>query len=299
MRLSDAEKVSRADLLDLLLLETKYGTRGIFAEDLAKSMLSLAGKDSEDDGSAKKAYFEMLDGVANVELRRNTFRGKYLGNEVTDEQYAAIADGSFKGFFLGDYWRINGYTWRIADFDYWWDRHILLFPDIPLFKAKLFETENISSGFMGSSFFNQSADSNGKTVLEKITSIITDAFNFNHLMTITNYHSNSIVNGSINGVVATFTKAVIPKETMIFGNRNFSIMSSPTSFTRNFSFMTQQLSLLRNRPDYIKFNKDICEGFWLDDVANNTSFARVRYDGTSSFISVTQEEGIRPIIGLF
>jgi hypothetical protein len=36
------------------------------------------------------------------------YRGKYLGDTYTDAQKEAIANGSFDGLFVGDYWRING-----------------------------------------------------------------------------------------------------------------------------------------------------------------------------------------------
>ena len=45
------------------------------------------------------------------------YRGKYLGDTVTAEQAAAIADGSFEDLFIGDYWTMGGVNYRIADFD--------------------------------------------------------------------------------------------------------------------------------------------------------------------------------------
>ena len=39
------------------------------------------------------------------------YRGKYLGTAVTDEQYAAIAAGTFDDLYIGDYWKINGVNW--------------------------------------------------------------------------------------------------------------------------------------------------------------------------------------------
>lgn len=44
---------------------------------------------------------------------------KNLGSVVTAEQKTNIQNGTFKGFFLGDYWTIGGHNWRIVDFNYW------------------------------------------------------------------------------------------------------------------------------------------------------------------------------------
>lgn len=38
---------------------------------------------------------------------RNRFRGKKLGESITDSQYNFIADGSFRDMYIGDYWEIT------------------------------------------------------------------------------------------------------------------------------------------------------------------------------------------------
>ena len=48
---------------------------------------------------------ELID---NPYMHRNVFRGKNLGEFITDEQLAAIRDGSFDDLYVGDYWEING-----------------------------------------------------------------------------------------------------------------------------------------------------------------------------------------------
>ena len=73
------------------------------------------------------------------------YRGKNLGSVVTEEQKTNIKNGTFKGFFLGDYWIIGSYTWRIVDFDYWYDcgdtaftkPHLVIMPDKPLYNAQM------------------------------------------------------------------------------------------------------------------------------------------------------------------
>ena len=65
------------------------------------------------------------------------YRGKNLGSSVTAAQYSATAAGTFDNLFIGDYWIIDGITWRIAAFDYWFGygdtrcttHHILVVPD--------------------------------------------------------------------------------------------------------------------------------------------------------------------------
>lgn len=42
------------------------------------------------------------------------FRGKYLGDSVTDKQRTAIVEGTWDDIFIGDYWTFGGINFRIA-----------------------------------------------------------------------------------------------------------------------------------------------------------------------------------------
>ena len=53
----------------------------------------------------------------NAGAHNAIYRGKNLGTSVTTAQYNAIKAGTFDDLYIGDYWVINGKTWRIAAFD--------------------------------------------------------------------------------------------------------------------------------------------------------------------------------------
>ena len=57
-------------------------------------------------------------GNQNAGFHNSIYRGKNLGSSVSAEQWAQIGAGTFDDMFIGDYWVINGVTWRIAAFDY-------------------------------------------------------------------------------------------------------------------------------------------------------------------------------------
>ena len=100
VNLSELTQINALTADDKLLIGTAEGNKAIGADD---------------------ALFAMLDAFIPKEQRRMIYRGKNLGAVVTEEQKANIKNGTFKGFFLGDYWTIGGYTWRIVDFDYWYN----------------------------------------------------------------------------------------------------------------------------------------------------------------------------------
>jgi hypothetical protein len=91
----------------------------------------------------------------NAGSHNSIYRGKYLGNAVTEAQYAAIAAGTFDDMYIGDYWTINGVNWRIAHFDYWLHcgdtetttHHVVVVPDTILYSAKMNETNVTTGGY--------------------------------------------------------------------------------------------------------------------------------------------------------
>ena len=91
-------------------------------------------------------------------MHRMVFRGKNLGTTLTSGQLAAIQDGTFTDLWVGDYWVINGVTWRIADFDYWYYKvhprtighHAVIMPDSNIVTGAMNLTASSSGGYFGS-----------------------------------------------------------------------------------------------------------------------------------------------------
>lgn len=63
--------------------------------------------------------YDNIDSSYGAGAHNSLYRGKFLGTSVTDEQWAAIRNGSFKDMFIGDYWTIGGIDYVICDFDYY------------------------------------------------------------------------------------------------------------------------------------------------------------------------------------
>lgn len=51
----------------------------------------------------------------------SVFRGKNLGTSVSIEQMQKLKAGDFSDLYVGDYWRCQGHTYRIADINYFPD----------------------------------------------------------------------------------------------------------------------------------------------------------------------------------
>ena len=100
------------------------------------------------------------------------YRGKYLGDAATDEQYAAIADGTFRGLYIGDYWIIGGITYRIAAFDYYYNNgdtactihHVVVVPDTCLYNAQMNTSNTTKGGYVGSAMYTSNLASAKTTI---------------------------------------------------------------------------------------------------------------------------------------
>lgn len=177
---------------DVFLLDGQSGTRKMGADILAKGVLDRfaeigvpTSELSTDDsilvvkgqsGTRKMKItrdllFDYLDKIATFEDRFSTFRGKNLGSEVTEAQLASIDNGSFKGFFLGDYWEMeypgiaDPVKFRIIDADYFYPlvgvtaaenlyseipHHVVVMPDCYLETGVMNDTDVPTGGLLGS-----------------------------------------------------------------------------------------------------------------------------------------------------
>lgn len=111
MRLSQYPKTETLAANSYLITDhPSNGTKAVIPKDLMKNLLSFTDRDM---------FFDFLDEIATITLRRKIFRGKNLGDSITEEQNEAIKDGSFKGMFIGDYWEIGENYFVIYDMDYY------------------------------------------------------------------------------------------------------------------------------------------------------------------------------------
>ena len=125
----------------------------------------------------------------------------YLGDHITEEQSANIANGTFKGLPLGAYWTINNINYRIMARDIYYatdtlqyhdvvNHHVVVMPDTIYSKQQYNSTETSSGGYASSSL---------KTYIENTYNpYITSIFGDNHILSHTHdltagtYRSGSI-----------------------------------------------------------------------------------------------------------
>lgn len=215
------------------------------------------------------------------------YRGKYLGDHVTDEQYLNISNGSFHDLFIGDYWAINGMNYRIAAFDYWLHagdtdlttHHAVIVPDEALYTAQMNTTNVTTGGYTGSRMYTTNLNS-AKTTIKA-------AFP-NHVLKHREYLCNAVTSGASSGFAAFDSEIDLMNEIMVYGSRVWN------GGQHNIGTSKTQLPLFFFRPDLL----NIRVAWWLRDVTAATNFAFVNSFGFANSYHASYTIGVRPAFAI-
>lgn len=252
--------------------------------------------------AAVKAAYDLAKPYDNAGAHNAIYRGKSLGTSVTAAQWAAISAGTFDDMYIGDYWTINGVTWRIAAFDYWFHHgdtfdgrsthHAVIVPDIGLYTAPMNNTDTTVGGYVGSKMYT--------TGLNEAKTSINSAFGTAHIYTHRELLTNSVATsgqpneGLANGYEYRDSTVELISETMIIGRPSWASNGYEMGITEN------QLPLFFYRPDLIGVYSGVnpVHSFWLRDVHSTIRFKAAWYDGTISGAPPSTSYGVRPVFGI-
>lgn len=222
------------------------------------------------------------------------YRGKYLGTEVTAEQYAHIEDGTFHDLFIGDYWTIGGFNWRIADFDYWLHagdtecttHHVVIVPDECLYTAQMNKSNVVTGAYIGSRMYT--------TNLASAKTTINSAFGSTHILNHREYLKNAATNGYESAGAWYDSTVELMSEEMVYGGIQFKNRIQGTNFAYQHTVENSQLNLFRLE------HSRICNraNWWLRDVAASTGFAVVSGNGYSYNNAASNSLGVRPAFAI-
>lgn len=322
MKITDYEKVQTLDSSNMVLIDGNNGTKTILVADFIKSLIGLISSQDFISGvnlseltqinaltaddklligtaegnkaiGADDALFAMLDAFIPKEQRRMIYRGKNLGAVVTEEQKANIKNGTFKGFFLGDYWTIGSYTWRIVDFDYWYNcgdtafttPHLVIMPDKPLYNAQMNETNITTGGYTGSLMYTEN--------LDQAKTLAASAFG-DLILTHREYLTNAVTDGHASAGAWFDSTLDLPNEIMMYGCHVYAAMNNGTVIPTNYTIGKTQLALFTVVPKLISNRAT----FWLRDVVSSASFASVYADGSAACYSASYSRGVRPVFAI-
>lgn len=253
---------------------------------------------------------EQFSGAA---FHNSIFRGKFLGNSVTDQQYNKIADGSFDDLFIGDYWTIESFdrsiNYRIAALDYYYGKgygadnrttshHVLLVPDVPLYSYTMNgSNDTTNTGFSNSKMFTESLKSLENTLNGS------NIFN-NHLMEFGTTIPQACNNGNPTSYIHVMCKSSLLSQRMIFGSEIMKPVAS-TTWIKNYTRESTQLPLFLFAP-WLIYVTSITPGnnpapmYFLQDSVSSTAYAAVNYTSSNlSDQSAKNSLGTRPYFCIY
>ena len=273
-KFADLEAILSVTGTEQMLIHDGNGVKVITVENLHKGLQT-------DIDSVRNV---LADGAA---AHNCIYRGKNLGTSVTAEQYAAISSGKFTDLYIGDYWVINGVTYRIAAFDYYYNcgdtnftkHHVVIVPDTSLYKAQMNTSNVTTGGYTGSAMY--------KSNLAQAKTTIKAAFGSAHVLTKRELLTNA-VNGNTPSGWAWFDSDVeLMNEVQAYGSvawgahdgNGYNVASGDGQFPL---FMFDRTKL-HNREDY-----------WLRDVSSATGFSSVYTYGHAHSRDASNSIGVRP-----
>lgn len=224
---------------------------------------------------------DLISGYNNAGNHNSIYRGKYLGNSITNEQYAHIADGTFLDLYVGDYWTINNVNYRIAAFNYFINTsqnltylttpHVVIVPDsCSMTECQMTDSGSTDGGYYYSTMY--------QSILTGIANDLNDIFS-NHILTHKDYVSYAASNGIVTSVTMVNRTVDLLSQHMVYGSNIFYPISDGTNISCNQTYCKTQLPLFRHEPSLI----NIKTSYWLRDIVDAESFALVGEDGSASY----------------
>lgn len=230
---------------------------------------------------------DILSGGAGA--HNSIYRGKSLGASVTEEQYAAIAAGTFDDLYIGDYWTIGGVNYRIAAFDYYYrcgdtdltKHHIVVVPDTSLYNYVMSDTDITTGGYVGSKMYTEG--------LEQAKTTIKAAFS-GHVLSHRIYLTNAVADGHPSDGAWCDSEVDLMCEQMVYGGAIFMPIADGSAVYTNHRVEKSQLPLFAHAPSMISNRQT----FWLRDVVSASAFADVSHNGDADYSYASSSHGVRP-----
>ena len=278
---------------------------GVFGLELEGQALTGLPEPAEDTDAATKQYADTVAddvktyvdenfNVSSAAAHNSIYRGKYLGSYVTEEQYAAIAAGTFTDLYVGDYWTIGGVNYRIADFDYYYNtgdtactkHHVVVVPDTQLYTHVMNDTNDTTGGYVSSKMYTEG--------LESAKATVKAAFGETHILNHRQYLCNAATNGVQTGGSWYDSQVELMTEQNVYGGKVFGSVTNGTTWPALYTVDKSQYQLFRFAP-WMQTNR---QWYWLRDVASAANFAYANGNGSCVASYASNAYGVRPAFSI-
>lgn len=214
-------------------------------------------------------------------------RGKYLGSSITNAQLNAIANRTYDGLWLGDYWTINGRTHTIVSFEPYWN-----VGDTALTRGHI---GVVTDGGWSSAWYTSNDTSRGyvstdagtirKYLQDTVTPLIKTDFGNSHVLTYRALYPSAYSSGAATGWAWVDACVELLDEVEVYGCQIWG--SSPYEVGHS----ARQLDLFRIDPA-AKYRR---ASWWLRSVYSATWAAYVAGPGDAAGWNASAVRAVRPL----
>lgn len=293
---TDFDAIAKLEDSAIILAHTGDGIHKITYGELKAGMKDLF----TEEFAGFQGDVEAINGVlakinaTGAGAHNSIYRGKYLGNAVTQEQYAAISAGTFDDLYIGDYWTIGGVNYRIAAFDYYYligdtscdKHHVTLVPEANMYTHVMNDTNITTGAYVGSKMYTEG--------LTQAKTTINSAFGAAHILNHRQYLQNAVTDGYASGGSWYDSTVELMTEQNVYGGKIFSNIQNGTALANSYTIDKSQYPLFALNP-YMISNR---QWFWLRDVVSADHFARVSNYGNAHYLSASNAAGVRPAFSI-
>lgn len=296
---SEAETSATAAFESKTAAATSASAAKTKANEAADSA-SAAAASATASGNSAAAAASSAEKVAalnysNAAAHNAIFRGKYLGNHVTDEQWAAIKAGTFDDLYIGDYWTIGGVDYVIAAFNYYLNcgdtacsvNHVTIVPRNNLYNHVMNDTNVVTGAYVGSKMYASGLNS-AKTT-------IANAFGSAHILTIRQLFQNSVTGDYENGHAWYDASVFLMNEINVYGGYVFKSFLHGTGWAYMYSIDNSQYPVFAFDKKMIHTRQD----YWLRDVPLSSRFCLVSDSGNCDDFGASYSFGVRPAFNIY
>ena len=296
---SEAETSATAAFESKTAAATSASAAKTKANEAADSA-SAAAASATASGNSAAAAASSAEKVAalnysNAAAHNAIFRGKYLGDHVTNEQWAAIKAGTFDDLYIGDYWTIGGVDYVIAAFNYYLNcgdtacaaNHVTIVPRKNLYNHVMNDTNVVTGAYVGSKMYASGLNS-AKTT-------IANAFGSAHILTIRQLFANSVSDEYENNGSWYDASVFLMNEINIYGGYVFKSFMHGASWAYMYSLDNSQYPVFTFDKTMIHTRQD----YWLRDVAYSSDFCVVGSSGRCYVGGASASLGVRPAFNIY
>lgn len=228
--------------------------------------------------------------IASAGGHNAIYRGKYLGTEVTSDQWSAIKAGTFENLYIGDYWTIGDMNYRIAAFDYYLGmgdtecttHHVTIVPDTGFYTHAMNSSNSASGAYVGSKMYTEGLD-DAKTT-------INNAFGASHILSHRTILQNAISGNCASGASWYDSTVELMTERNVVGSAVFGHAANGTTISNDSSVDHAQFPLFTYRRDLIANRQT----YWLRDFVAQSFFPVVYERGAITYDGANGVYWVRP-----